>query len=79
MKNLTVAVDDKTYTRARVIAAKRGTSVSRLVTDYLSNIECGTDQHAAEWESLWRMIDQEQVEVGEKPSRSRTYADAGVP
>jgi hypothetical protein len=73
MKNLTVAVDDKTYTRARV------TSVSRLVTDYLSNIECGTDQHAAEWESLWRMIDQEQVEVGEKPSRSRTYADAGVP
>lgn len=38
MKNLTVSVDEETYTRARVVAAKRGTSVSRLVREYLSRI-----------------------------------------
>lgn len=39
MKNVTVSVDDETYTHARVVAAKRGTSVSRLVRDFLSRID----------------------------------------
>ncbi|MDT0497393.1 DUF6364 family protein [Algiphilus sp. W345] len=76
MKNVTVSVDDETYTHARVVAAQRGTSVSRLVRDFLANIDHGAQEPATEWESLWQLIDGEQVEVGETPSRSRTYADA---
>lgn len=44
MKNLTVSIDDKTYTHARVVAAKRGISVSRLVRDYLNRIDEAGDQ-----------------------------------
>ncbi len=35
MKNITVALDDDTYRRARIIAAERDTSVSALVKDFL--------------------------------------------
>ena len=34
MRNITVAVDDQTYTRARIAAAERGTSLSALVKIY---------------------------------------------
>jgi hypothetical protein len=35
MKNITVSVDDEVYRRARVRAAERGTSVSRVVKEEL--------------------------------------------
>jgi hypothetical protein len=35
MKNITVSVDDETYRRARIKAAERDTSVSRLVRQFL--------------------------------------------
>ena len=38
MRNITVAVDDETYTRARVAAAERDTSVSALVKAYLEQL-----------------------------------------
>lgn len=78
MKNLTVTVDDQTYTHARVVAARRGTSLSRLVRDYLANIDQNPPGQEAEWQSLWQMIDQETVEVGDPPTRARTYADARI-
>jgi len=34
MKNITVAVDDEVYRRARIVAAERSTSVSALVREY---------------------------------------------
>lgn len=79
MKNLTVSLDENVYTHARVVAAKRGTSVSRMVSEYLANIDQRSDEQNREWAALWQLIDQEQTEVGEKPSRSRTYADARLP
>lgn len=36
MKNITLKVDDLTYQKARVRAAKAGTSVSALVRDFLN-------------------------------------------
>lgn len=39
MKNITLKVDDATYRRARVRAAKAGTSVSAMVRDYLNSLE----------------------------------------
>lgn len=38
MKNITVSVDDETYRRARIKAAERNTSVSKLVKTFLSGI-----------------------------------------
>ena len=41
MKNITVAVDDETYRRARIKAAERDTSVSALVTRFLTELAAG--------------------------------------
>jgi plasmid stability protein len=38
MKNITVSVDEETYRRARIAAAKRDTSVSAIVRDILGQI-----------------------------------------
>jgi plasmid stability protein len=38
MRNITVAVDDDTYKRARIAAAERDTSVSALVRAYLEQL-----------------------------------------
>jgi uncharacterized protein YdaU (DUF1376 family) len=41
VKNITVAVDDETYRRARMKAAERDTSVSALVTRFLTELAAG--------------------------------------
>ncbi|MDN5940039.1 MAG: DUF6364 family protein, partial [Salinisphaera sp.] len=69
MKNVTLSIDEPTYTRARVVAAKRGTSLSRLVRDYLHRIEQEDSGAAAEWHSLWQELDGAQARVGTQPSR----------
>ena len=38
MRNITVSLDDETYTRARIAAAERDTSVSALVKAYLEQL-----------------------------------------
>jgi len=38
MKNITVAVDDEIYRRARVAAAERDTSVSAMVKEFLAAV-----------------------------------------
>jgi hypothetical protein len=38
VKNITIAIDDETYRRARVVAAERDASVSSLVRDYLVSL-----------------------------------------
>jgi uncharacterized protein YdaU (DUF1376 family) len=41
VKNITVTVDDETYRRARITAAERDTSVSALVTRFLTELAAG--------------------------------------
>jgi len=41
MKNITVSLDDETYRRARMIAARRDTSVSALVKQFLHKLGSG--------------------------------------
>jgi hypothetical protein len=38
VKNLTIALDDETYRRARVFAAQRDASISALVKKYLCSL-----------------------------------------
>lgn len=44
VKNVTVSLDDKTYHRARVVAAERGTSLSALVRGYLEDLGSGESE-----------------------------------
>ena len=60
MKNITVAVDDETYRRARIKAAERGTSVSALVKQFLA----GLARTADERERLRRAEDRLREEIG---------------
>ena len=50
MRNITVSIDDETYTRARIAAAGRDTSVSALVKAYLEQLA----SHETETERLKR-------------------------
>ena len=38
MKNITVALDDETYRKARIVAAQRDSSVSAMVKKYLLSL-----------------------------------------
>jgi plasmid stability protein len=49
MKNITLKIDDETHSKARVLAAKRGTSISAMVRDYL---EKETSQSESEVERI---------------------------
>jgi hypothetical protein len=35
MKNITLKIDDEVHTKARVLAARRGTSISAMVREFL--------------------------------------------
>ena len=72
MKNITVSVDDETYRRAHVVAAGRGTSVSALVREFLVSLTSDVEE-PADWAAVWESVDAWEVEVGERPTRSRTY------
>jgi|688.fasta_scaffold612736_2 hypothetical protein len=39
MKNITLKIDDETYRKVRVRAAKEGTSVSAMVRDFLESLD----------------------------------------
>jgi len=45
VKNITVALDDQTYRRARIVAAERGTSVSALVKQFLASLARTGDEN----------------------------------
>lgn len=39
MKNITLKIDDEAYRKARILAARRGTSVSGMVREFLVSLE----------------------------------------
>jgi plasmid stability protein len=48
MKNVTIAIDDETYRRARIRAAEMGTSVSAMVKRYLNEATATADAAPAD-------------------------------
>lgn len=42
MKNITIALDDETYRKARIVAAQRDSSVSALVKKFLLSLTAET-------------------------------------
>ena len=71
MKNITLKIDDETYSKARVLAAKRGTSISAMVRDFLkkesSRAQSEEDRIAA-LEALFARSDARAKASGKKRS-----------
>lgn len=57
MKNITVAVHDEVYRAARIAAAKRNTSVSALVRDYLRSLNASGDSPEEAAKALFSAMD----------------------
>lgn len=81
MKNITLKIDDETYRKARIRAAKAGTSVSAMVREFLNqNEDEHTDREAKRIEALesWYAIvdqsDSKQSEFVKPLTREEIYA-----
>jgi hypothetical protein len=49
MKNVTISIDEATYHKPRVMAAKRRTSLSALVREYLRDLDEAGGQSGLDW------------------------------
>jgi hypothetical protein len=56
-RNLTVQLDDVTIDKARVLAARRSTSVSRLVADEISRLVEADDRYRQARDTALRQLD----------------------
>jgi hypothetical protein len=75
MKNITVAVPDDVYRRARVAAAERDSSVSALVADFLRQVaEGGTSAEKKQRRMLELRESMGFYRVGKRVSRDDLHA-----
>ncbi|NOX99827.1 MAG: ribbon-helix-helix protein, CopG family [Verrucomicrobia bacterium] len=64
MKNITLKVDDDTYRKARIRAAKEGTSVSAMVREFLQQRARKDDSYesrVAKLEEIYRIADERAI------------------
>ena len=82
MKNITLSIEDDIYRSARVEAAKRNTSVSAVVRNYLRAFGRGQapeltaaaqDEERKNRARLVKLLSECKLELGYKPSRAKTY------
>ncbi|MGO9750567.1 MAG: hypothetical protein ACLP8S_02385 [Solirubrobacteraceae bacterium] len=71
MKNITISVPDDVYREARIRAAKRGSSVSALVAEYLRSLS----DRDAEFARLEAQQHQVQREIDRFSARDRVGRD----
>lgn len=74
MKNVTITVDDNVLEWARVEAARRGTSVSRMVGDFLAEMQRREDAYERAY-LAWR-TDERTWEAGGPDSSARSVCFA---
>lgn len=63
MKNITLKIDDDAYRKARILAARRGTSVSGMVREFLVSLDSEEEEdretrRIAALEELYRLSNQ---------------------
>jgi hypothetical protein len=53
--NVTLSIDGETLTRARDLAARRGTSLNKMIRDYLEEVasDLSSDEIVLELNALW--------------------------
>jgi hypothetical protein len=73
--NVTLAIDEELLLEARVVAARRRTSVSRLVREHLRSLVEQERRRTDAWESVYALIAQPSAIVGEGlPAREELHA-----
>lgn len=74
MKNITLAVDEATYRRARRRAAERGTSVSGLVRELLQTLDAPESSCEETAKSLFTAMDRVKgYSAGSRLSRDQVH------
>ena len=85
MKNITVAIPEAVYTKARVYAAERNTSVSAMVREYLAEVTQGIEdsqKRAAVLQELWAQLDNRRAsgrphfDASDRLTREQLYDEA---
>lgn len=66
MKNITMSVDDATLLAVRRYAAARGTSVNRLVRDYLDRLARREDQARTVRQRIRQLSETSPARMGDK-------------
>ena len=75
LKNITVSVDEETYRQARIAAAERNSSVSRLVREYLRSLAAVREADAQGAAALFAVLDKAKgFRAGERMSRDQVHA-----
>jgi hypothetical protein len=64
MRNITLAVEDEVLEKARVVAAKRNTTVNSLVRDFLSNLASEDDRRAEARKRLLELAQNSTARLG---------------
>ena len=83
MKNITVSIDDDIYSKARIVAAERGTSVTALVRENLIRITDGNGRRKKEIAERNMLMEQllrktSRFARGPKPTREEMNERQGL-
>lgn len=80
MKNITVSIEEDIYRRARIVAAERNTSVSRLVGEYLNSVGSSRIDDTGGVSSLFAALDKVKgFRASSRMSREETHARGRLP
>lgn len=73
-KNITLSVDEELLRRARILAAERGTSVSALVSELLTQAVGQVDDYDEVWARELRIMREGLYEMGgRRPTRAELH------
>ena len=73
--NLTLQLDDEVIHQARVVAAKRGTSVSGLVARELARLGADDERYEAAQRAATALLEQARPRGGKSWTRDDLYAE----
>jgi predicted transcriptional regulator len=74
-RNLTIQLDDDLIRRAKVIAAERGTSVSGLVAQQITELIAARDRYVRARESALQMMSEATDRGGRRWTREELYEE----
>lgn len=77
MKNLTITVEDSVLEWARIEAARRGTSVSRMVGDFMAELQQREDAYERAY-LAWRTDERNWQAQADAQARARSASPARV-
>ncbi len=73
-RNVTLAVEEEVLREARVLAARRQTSINEMLRDYLVQLVGQENRRQAAWERIRPLVDRPAVHLGEdRPSRDELH------